>query len=74
MSEKPSFEIRNDDKGKIDEVIASDCFVHIERMRGDCFYVGITMPNGHLHQLWIESDNGRSRIGFGHYESVPKKP
>jgi hypothetical protein len=41
-----TFEIRNDADGALDEVIAHNAFVHLERMDTNAWWLGITLPDG----------------------------
>lgn len=35
---------RNDERGELDEVFASNCTVHLERMSDSQFYLGVYTP------------------------------
>lgn len=44
---KPEYEIRKDEKGEVDEVVADDVqFFHLERMDRDLWWIGITLQDG----------------------------
>jgi hypothetical protein len=44
-------EIRNDNKGNLDEFIAKGCDVHVERMNNGHWWMGVDMPDGSLWHL-----------------------
>ena len=64
-------EIRSDDDGSIDEIIAKGCSVHIERMSNDGWFMGIDATDGSYWQFWFGSKNLRSHVEFRHTEMVP---
>ena len=65
---KPAVEIRPDDKGEIDEIVAKGCFVFVERMGKKSFYLGIDGHDGSHWQFWI---GGKGKIKFTHHEMTP---
>jgi len=68
---KPAVEIRPDDSGAIDEIIAKGCMLHIERMTGDGWYLGIDASDGSYWQFWFGSKNRKSHVEFRHTEMTP---
>jgi len=64
MSNKIAVEIRPDDSGAIDEIVAHNCTVHIERMTGDGWFMGIDAADGSYWQFWFGSKNRRSHVEF----------
>lgn len=77
MSDKPPVEIRPDDKGGIDEIVAKNCTVHVERMDAGLWYLGVTASDGSLWQFWFGSANRRTRVDFSHHEMTfanPRRP
>lgn len=53
-------ELRNID-GELDEVVAKDAFVHIERMSDGEFYIGITTSDAEV-KVFIVSRTGRAVV------------
>lgn len=51
-------ELRPDDKGGFDELVArfANGMVHVETMNAKGVYIGIYCDDGKAHQLWISSD------------------
>jgi hypothetical protein len=41
-----AIEIRSNDDGTLDEVVARGCDFHLEQMDDTCWWMGITMPDG----------------------------
>jgi hypothetical protein len=68
---KKSVEVRNDDKGGIDEIIVKDALVHIERMSNAGWFLGISPKDGSFWQFWFGAKNGRSHVEFTHTEHTP---
>lgn len=66
---KTDVEIRRNDDGSIDEIIAKGANVHIEQMSADGWYMGIDMPDGSHWQFWFGSKNRRSAVEFLHTET-----
>ena len=74
---KEAVEIRRDAPAEgsgIDEIIAHDCFVHVERMNGSSWYLGIDAHDGSHWQFWFGAKNGRSHVEFSHSETTPADP
>ena len=67
----PPVEIRRNDDGSIDEIIASGCSVHIEQMSDDGWFMGIEAADGSYWQFWFGAKNMRSHVGFRHTEMMP---
>jgi hypothetical protein len=61
--------IRNDDGGGIDEVLVRGS-VHIERMSGDGWFMGVEAEDGSYWQFWFGSKNRRSHVEFRHTEHM----
>lgn len=55
-------DIRHDDSGAIDEVVARGADVHIERMSTHGWFVCITETDGAELRLWLGSRNGRAAV------------
>lgn len=71
MSEK-SVEIRPDDKGAIDEIVARNSRVlHIERLSDDGWFLGIDASDGSYWQFWFGSKNRKAHVEFRHTETSP---
>lgn len=62
-------EIRRNDDGTIDEVVAKGCDLHIEQMSADGWYMGLDMPDGTCWQFWFGSKNGKTPVEFRHTET-----
>ena len=56
-----SVEIRKNDDGSIDEVIAKGCAIHLEQMHKNAWYLGIDADDGSHWQFWLGAKNG-SRV------------
>lgn len=50
---KPLIEIRPDDVGEVDEVVATDCTFHLERMSSDSWFISVTFKDGTGHAFWL---------------------
>lgn len=71
MGETPSFELRRDDKGEPDDIVATGVeSVHIERMSRDGWFIGLSLADGSYHQLWLGSQNRRARVDVRHHETT----
>jgi hypothetical protein len=68
---KSAVEIRPNDDGSIDEIVATGCNLHIEQMSDDAWYMGITARDGSYWQFWFGSKNRRSAVEFRHTETSP---
>ena len=68
MTDRATVEIRRNDDGSIDEVVADAKFVHIEQMSDDGWYIGIDAADGHCWQFWLGAKNRRSRVELRHTE------
>ncbi len=66
---KAAVEIRPNDDGSIDEIVASGCNLHIEQMSADGWYMGIEAKDGSYWQFWFGSKNRRSAVEFRHTET-----
>ena len=55
-------ELRRNDFGAIDEVVAENCSVHLERMMDDLWFLDITDRDGAETRLWIGSRSGRAAV------------
>lgn len=64
-------EIRRNEDGSIDEIVAKAATLHIEQMSGDCWFLGISAEDGSYWQFWLAAKNGRSAVEVRHYETVP---
>ena len=70
----PSIEIRPDDKGAIDEIVAKSCDVHVERMSDSGWFMGLTAANGDYHQFWFGAANVKTKVEFRRTETTPAEP
>lgn len=52
----PAVKIRKNDDGKIDEIVAEDCFLHIEQMTDDGWFIDITGKDGSHWQFWVHTE------------------
>jgi hypothetical protein len=66
-----SVEIRPNDDGSIDEIVARRCDVHIEQMSNHEWYMGITAKDGTYWQFFFGSKNRRSHVEVRHTETLP---
>lgn len=62
-------EIRRNDDGTIDEVVADGVSVHLEQMSTDGWFLGIDAPDGRYWQFWLGAKNSRSAVVVRHTES-----
>lgn len=67
-------EIRRNPDGSIDEIVAKDCFVHIEQMNGNSWFISLDTPDGTQWRFWMGSENRKSRVVFRHDETLPPVP
>lgn len=65
-----SVEIRKNDDGSIDEVIANGCAIHLEQMDKNAWYLGIDASDGSHWQFWMGA-NGNCRVVVRHTEMTP---
>lgn len=70
MKKKPAVEIRPDDSGAIDEIVAHGCNLHVEQMSADGWYMGIEGKDGSYWQFWFGSKNRKAAVEFRHTEMV----
>jgi hypothetical protein len=68
---KLAVEIRKNDDGSIDEIVAKGCAVHVEQMTDDGWYMGIDGKDGSYWQFWFGSKNRKSHVEFRHTEMMP---
>jgi hypothetical protein len=65
----PAVEVRNDDTGALDEIVASHPrFIHIERMDGHHWFLGITDRDGADWRFGFGAKKGRSLVEFTRQE------
>lgn len=62
-------EIRRNDDGSIDEIIAHGANLHIEQMSDDGWFMGLEVPDGSSWDFWFGAKNGRSAVEFRHMET-----
>jgi hypothetical protein len=67
---KPAVEIRPNDDGTIDEIVAKGCDIHIEQMSDDGWFMGVEGKDGSYWQFWLGSKNRRSAVEVRHTEMV----
>jgi len=65
-----SVEIRKNDDGSIDEVIANGCAIHLEQMDKNAWYLGIDASDGSHWQFWMGA-NGNCHVVVRHTEMTP---
>ncbi len=54
----------------IDEIVANNVNVHIERMSGDGWFMSIVEQDGKGHRFWFGSKNRRAHVEFRLSETV----
>lgn len=66
----PAVEIRRDDRGDVDEVVASGVSVHLERMRDDgwSLVLGSTCA---IWRFWIDRKGKRVEVSHHDIERLP---
>ena len=69
-SMKQPVEIRPNDDGSIDEIVARGCNLHIEQMSNDGWYMEIETSDGSYWQFWFGSKNRKSHVEFRHTETT----
>lgn len=63
-------EIRRNDDGAIDEIVASDCrYVQIEQLSDSSWHMEIAGTNGATWLFVIGARNGRSHVKITHTET-----
>jgi len=63
---KPAVEIRPNDDGSIDEIIAKNCAIHIEQMSIDGWVMSITGSDGSRWYFWLGSKDRESQVEVLH--------
>lgn len=63
-------EIRPNDDGSIDEIVAHGCNLHIEQMSDSNWYMGIEASDGSYWQFWFGAKNQKSHVVFHHTETT----
>lgn len=67
-------EIRRNDDGSIDEIVAKGCDLHIEQMSNDGWFIGVAASDGGFYsQFWMGAKNRRSHVEVRHTETIPKR-
>src|SRR5687768_15604762 len=66
-------EVRRQGDG-IDEIVARNCSLHIERMSDHGWFVGVEGSDGSYWQFWLGAKNGRSHVEARHTETTPYDP
>ena len=58
------FEIRNNENGTLDEIVASDCNFHLEQMDNNHWWIGINYigEDGEEHMAHINLSTSRAKI------------
>lgn len=69
----PAVEVRLQ-HNEVDEICADNCTLHIERMSGNGWYIGVTASDGSLWRFWLGAKNMHSRVDVRHSETVPAEP
>jgi len=64
-------EIRTNDDGSIDEIIARDCTMYIEQLSDNDWFLGIEAADGSYWQFWFGARNGKSFVDVKQTEMVP---
>lgn len=57
-------EIRRDDKGRIDEIVAENATVHLERLDADCWFLVVYGADGVGEAVWLRRDKRRVDISM----------
>lgn len=52
---KAKYEIRRNEDGSLDEIVAYDSFVHLEQMDTGHWWLGITLPDGKIIHTHLTS-------------------
>lgn len=65
-----SVEIRKEDDDSIDEVIAENCAIHLERMDKSGWYISIDAKDGSHWQFWLGATNVRTNVVVRHTETT----
>ncbi len=71
MTSQAAVEIRRNDDGSIDEIVAKAANLHIEQMSNDGWFMGLDMPDGSYWRFWFGSKNRKSHVEFRHTETHP---
>jgi len=66
---RKAVEVRPDDDGGIDEIVAKNAGIHIERMSNHGWYIGIEASDGSTWQFWLGAKNMRSTVEVLHTET-----
>lgn len=64
-----SVEVRRNEDGSIDEVVATGCNFHIEQMTAHGWSFVIEASDGSYWQFWLGAKNGRSHVEVLHTET-----
>ena len=68
---RKAVEIRPDDSGAVDEIVAKNAGIHIERMSNHGWYIGIEAADGSYWQFSLGAKNMRSTVEVRHTETIP---
>ena len=61
---KSAVEIRPDDKGAVDEIVATNCALHVERMTTSLWFMSVTNKDGREWRFWFGARNYKSAVEF----------
>lgn len=61
--------VRRNETG-IDEIVADGASIHIERMSGHGWFIGIDAKDGSYWQFWLGAKNMRSAVEVRHTETT----
>lgn len=57
-SPKAAIEVRRNEDGSLDEVVASDAFVHLEQMSDKSWWLGV-QKDGYRQVVWFGIEKGK---------------
>jgi hypothetical protein len=66
MADKIATRTGFNDDGTLDEIVADQCFVHLEQMSGTCYWLGVTV-DGRRHMIYLRS---KAKIRAAHMEEA----
>lgn len=60
-------EIRRDDNGEIDEIVAENASVHLERMDSDAWFLVVYGQDGKGEAIWLRRE--KRSVNVTHHET-----
>jgi hypothetical protein len=70
---KQPMEIRKNEHG-IDEIVAVNCDIHIERLDRGRWFLGVSASDGSYWQFWFGAKNRRASVDFDYHEAGRPSP